>query len=195
MLPLMGMSCAGMNYKVSGECKSGDGCSIHGEISGTIPSSLRSLPPQQRGALAQAWYAISGTASAGDFSLDISDSTVAIPDAGLLTVRLIDSSTGVVTASKTFPWVLSGSDIVFSDPAAVDSWAINNAGPADSVDYDLLPFAPTEAPGWNTLAAAANVDGETHAYTTVTWRRVQTCPDVPLRNGDARSGNNIIHCP
>lgn len=149
-IPLMGMSCSGMQYKASADCKTGGGsCTIHGEVSGTLP-----FAPQ--GIVEQTLYAFTGTADAGAFSLDMSDSTVAVPSTGSLTVRLINSASGITRASRIFPWKRVGMNIVLTDPASVNAWAINNGGDADSVTYDLLPFVTSESPGWNTLAAAAN---------------------------------------
>jgi hypothetical protein len=186
-LPLMGMSCSGMSYKASADCKTGGGgCTIHGEIGGTLP-----FAPQ--GIVEQTLYALTGTADAGAFSLDMSDSTVTIPATGSLTVKLINSASGITRASKNFPWKRVGTNIVLTDPNSVNAWAMNNGGDADSVDYDLLPFVTSESNGWNTLAVAANYEGETQAYATTTWK-AQFCPNDPLKAKHGR-GAGIRYCP
>ena len=52
--------------------------------------------------------AVVGSFDAGSFHLDVSDSTVAIPATGYVTVGLVDSGTGTTQASKVFPWIRSG---------------------------------------------------------------------------------------
>lgn len=163
-----------MQFKGSIKCRSGDGCEVGGEISGTLP-----LAP--KGDFAKALATVIGSVDAGAFTLDVSDSTVTVPTTGYVTVKLIDSSTGSVQASKVFPWIRSGTLISLADPMAVNVWAEANAGSANSVEYNLHKFQTSESPGWNTLAVASNYEGQTEAYATTTWRYSQICPNDPLR--------------
>ena len=137
--------------------------------------------------------AVVGCIDAGSFYLDVSDSTVAVPATGYVTVGLVDSGTGTTQASKVFPWIRSGSVIALRDPAAVNAWATANGGAADSVKYDLHQFQTDETPGWNTLAIAAEYEGATEAFATTTWKGAQPCPNDPKRkNGNP---NGIRFCP
>lgn len=186
-IPLMGMKCAGAQYKVSGECSTGGNCTVRGEISGTLP-----LAP--KGELAAMMAGVIGSVDAGSFSLDVSDSSVTVPATGYVTVSLVDSASGMTQASKVFPWARSGSVIALSDPAAVSAWATANGGTADSVDYDLHSFQTTETPGWNTLAIAAEYEGMTEAFSTTTWKGAQLCPNDPKRKNGGEP-NGIRYCP
>ena len=176
-----------MQYKGSIKCRSGEGCEVGGEISGTLP-----LAP--KGDFAKAVAAGIGSIDAGAFTLDVGDSTVTVPATGDVTVELIDSSTGLAQASRVFPWVRSGTVIRLQDPATVNAWAQASAGSADSVEYNLHKFQTDETPGWNTLAVASIYEGQTEAYATTTWRFSQACPNDPLKKCK-RGAPGIRFCP
>ena len=186
-IPLMGMRCSGAQYKVSGECSTGGGCTVGGEVSGTLP-----LAP--KGEFAAMVAAVIGSVDAGSFTLDVSDSSVTVPASGYVTVDLVDSASGMTQASRVFPWIRSGTFITLGDPAAVNAWATTNAGNADSVEYNLHQFQTVESSGWNTLALAAEYEGMTEAFATTTWKGAQVCPNDPKRKNSS-GPNGLRNCP
>jgi len=110
-----------------------------------------------------------GVVDAAQLKIDVSGSSVQTPSTGLVTIKLIDSSTGVMQSAGTFPWVKSGNNLVLSNPDAVNSWATANGGTADSMEYELHPFAVNQSQGTNTLQVGANYEGTTYAVSTTTW--------------------------
>lgn len=177
-IPLMGMSCSGVQWKVTAKCKTGGECEVGGEMGGTLP--------KQKGSLLDMLYLSGDTIDAAAFAIDVSDSSVSVPNTGNVTVRLVDSANNSTVASQNFPWVLNGSSIVLSDPNAVNNWAMQYGGNADTVKYDLSPFQTTQQVGTNTFVAEAIYDGDTRASDTEQFRGTALCK---------KSKQGIIYCP
>lgn len=148
--------------RIYGECTgSGSNCKVGGEIKGKVV-----FKNQKMKAAAQS----STTFDSARFALDVSDSSVTVPANGLVTIKLVDSRTNVIQAARDFAWVKAGEKLVLANPSAVDGWAHASAGSADSVRYDLKPFAVTGvSPGTNTLAVASEYNSQTFAYVSTTW--------------------------
>lgn len=103
------------------------------------------------------------TPDAGSYELDTSGSTIPYPSSGTFVVSLKNSSTDVVQAAKVFAWVKTGSVIRASDPDAINDWAYANAGTADAISYELLPFASNYGSGQQTIAGQSKYEGSTQA--------------------------------
>lgn len=112
----------------------------------------------------------SGVADASQFKIDITGTSVYTPSSGMATIKLVDSSTGMLQAAATFPWVKSGNNIILSNPDAVNAWALAHGGTADSMAYELLPFAVNQSAGSNTLRVGAKYQGTTYAVGSTTRR-------------------------
>jgi hypothetical protein len=153
--------CASVNWSVTGKCNTQGVC----EVSGTVTNQKSMSIP-----LLDRLLKSSGVADASQFKIDTTGTSVYTPSTGMVTVKLVDSSTGVLQAAATFPWVKSGSNIVLSNPDAVNAWALANGGTADSMEYELLPFAVQQTAGSNTLRVGAAYQGTTYAVSTTTWR-------------------------
>jgi hypothetical protein len=161
--------CAGVGWSVKTSC-SGSNCSVEGEIHGG--------PQQKRTAnhAKDTWLA-NTTPSATDLPsidavnivIDTSGSSVNVPLTGNITLKLLDSASGFVFASRTFSWVRSGPELRLSNPTDVNSWIQENGAGADDVQYVLAPFAITEATGLNSFSTAVSYAGETQAASTYTW--------------------------
>ena len=177
-IPLMGFSCAGTSWKVTGKCKTGGECEIGGEIGGTLP--------KQKQTLLESIFFAGDTIDAGSFNVDVSESSVSVPNTGNVTVRLVDSASSSIVASSNFPWVLNGASIVLANPTAVNDWAMQYGGTADSVQYDLSPFQTTQDMGINILAVAAIYDESVRATDTETFRGTAMCK---------KNKQGIIYCP
>lgn len=158
---VLGMTgCASVNWSVTGKCNTEGVC----EVSGTVTNQKSMSVP-----LLDRLLKSSGVADASQFKIDITGTSVYTPSSGLVTVKLVDSSSGVLQAAGTFPWVKSGNNIILSNPDAVNAWALANGGTADSMEYDLVPFAVNQSPGSNTLRVGAKYQGTTYAVSSTTW--------------------------
>lgn len=177
-IPLMGFSCAGVTWKVTGKCKTGGECEVGGEMGGTLP--------KQKQTLLETIFFAGDTIDAGSFNVDVSESSVSVPNTGNVTVRLVESASNSIVASSNFPWVLNGTRIVLANPTTVNDWAMQYGGTADLVRYDLSPFQTTQEVGTNTLAVAAIYEESVRATDTETFRGTATCK---------KSKQGIIYCP
>src|SRR3546814_13143510 len=65
--------------------------------------------------------------------IDTSGSTVTIPNYGNITLKLVDSTSGLVFAARTFGWNKVGGEIKLSDPYSVNAWIQENGKDRKSV--------------------------------------------------------------
>ena len=155
-------SCATVPVKPNIECRTdSNACEIDGALTAVFKRNAQY-------SLLQALFESTTTFDAASISLEIS-STAAIPSTGQVDIELIDSTNGSVQASGTFAWVRSGSDLLFANPNAVNSWALSNGGTADAMTYVLHPFIVTPVPGTNSMTVSAQVDGVTATTASTTW--------------------------
>lgn len=154
---LAATGCSGTKWWVGGKCQSGKGCEVEGSIEGVIKSSASSLVARIHGA--------TETFDAASFSLDMAGSTLTVPASGLVTIHLVESTSGAIVTSGTVPWRRDGSTIVLSDPDAVNRWALDHGGHADSLTYKLHPFPASSAYG--ELQVTSMYEGVANASATI----------------------------
>jgi len=131
------------------------------------------------------YAALANSFDAASFIIDTSGSSVTLPAQGNVNIELTSSSTGSIQASRTFAWVRMGTILRLADANAVNAWAQQNGGTADSFKYELLPFYPTgQGANLNTLTTTSKYGGEVQASASTTWRG-PLCP-----NADAIRGVN-----
>lgn len=118
---------------------------------------------------------LAGSYDAALYTVDVSQSNVTVPAHGSVTIKLVNSSTGSVLASRTFGWTRTGTTIKLSDPSAVNSWAQQNGSGADAVKYQMAAFSTSQNQGLNTLTMTDEYDGQIQASASTTWRGPQ-CP-------------------
>lgn len=177
LVPMMMVTvsgCAGTSWAIKGKCSSGGDCELSGEVGGTFNAEGDDKIPMLKRLVAS--YSVPDAAA---LEIDVSGSNVQIPASGLVTIQLLDSSSGIVQAVGTFEWVKSGSKIRLANVNAVNSWALANGGSADSFKYDLHRFQTQGSQGVNTLQVAAQYEGVTKATSTTGWYRGRNngCPD------------------
>lgn len=194
-LPLMGMACVpkgGTKGSASGtiQCKTdGSGCSVGGKIGITWGGSGSSQSVPIGGLRPM----MSNSLDASQFAIDTSNSSVTVPQQGNVTIELVDSTTGAVQASHTFSWIRSGTAITLANPSAVNSWAEQNGGTADTANYQLASFQPGGVvSGLNTLTATSKYEGEVETSVSETWRGGPPCPMAQTTHG---LQPNMRNCP
>jgi hypothetical protein len=129
-----------------------------GEISasGTFPAP----------ALASQMRAVSAI-TASDLYIDTSGTDFALSNSGNVALTLTNSN-GTVVAASVFPWIKSGVNLVFQNPAAVQSW-LNQYPTAASVDAKLA-YGNTPADGADHVMTTAIVyQGSVQASATSTF--------------------------
>lgn len=179
-VPLMGMKCSGeASAKV--EC-GGGGCTKSGEIKGTWEFKERSA--------LENIVVSTDTFDAAQWKVSLSGSNVTVPAYGTVLLKLVESSTNAVVASRTFGWYRSGSVLLLSNPDSVNDWALANAGPADSLFYETGSFLTSEGTGTNNLVMSDVYENEQLTYAAYSWRSESLCPKRLDRHG-----NQIIYCP
>ncbi|MDX2299873.1 MAG: hypothetical protein NW204_09125 [Xanthomonadaceae bacterium] len=168
MCTTLGLSgCSGVGWSVKGTC-TGSNCSVSGEIHGGPQQKLMADGRQDT-------YLTAATASnllevdASAVVIDTSNSSIAIPASGNLTLKLVNSTSGYTLAARTFSWVKHGSEITLADPNSANVWIQENGVNADDLQYELAPFAIAEESGSNTFVTAVSYAGETQASSTFTW--------------------------
>lgn len=166
-IPLMGMKCSAEGTV---ECKSG--CGVKGTVRGEW-EMLRNLPGGDR------LLALADTFDAALWVMDVSQSNVTMPATGSVTIKLVNTATGAVRASATFPWTRTGNLVKLANPNAVNTWAAQNGGDADTLTYELAQFQTSQSTGTNTLAVAQKYNGDLLSAASTTWTG-QVCPNDPL---------------
>lgn len=164
-LLLMLGACATTTWSVEATCRHGEGCSGTGKIGGTF--KVESVEEPQ--SMLQAMMSSEAVFDAAQFSLDVSGSTVGLPSNGQVTIYLKNSNVGSIQSSRAWAWTRLGSDLVLSNPDAVNEWVLAESGSADSVEYALHPFATTESPDGNILKLSAQYEGTTYASSSSYW--------------------------
>jgi hypothetical protein len=125
-------------------------------VSGTFPAPA--LAPQMR--------AVS-TITASDLYIDTSGTDFALSNSGNVALTLTNSN-GDVVAANAFPWIRSGVNLVFQNPAAVQGW-LNQYPAAASVDAKLA-YGNTPADGADHVMTTAVVyQGNVQASVTRTF--------------------------
>ncbi|MDY4341030.1 hypothetical protein NG829_18900 [Xanthomonas sacchari] len=122
--------------------------------------------------------ALDSTADAAQFQIDTTGSTIPYPANGMVNVLLVRSSDNSVVATHTFPYVKSGAVIRLADPDSVNSWAYSNAGDADSVRYETVPFT-SMFQGEKKMAVATKYEGQSVASFTATVYGNPPCTRYP----------------
>ena len=95
---------------------------------------------------------------AGAIAIDFSRSNLAIPAQHRVGIEVRNVEGGLI-AANSFDAVSSSGRIRASNPAAVDSWLINNSANAASVDLALEPFATNQVFGENVAIAELEING------------------------------------
>lgn len=155
-------SCATIPVRNNIECRANSNeCEVDGAFSAVFKRSSQY-------SLLHALTESAVTLDAASISLEFA-STAIIPSSGLVDIDLIDSTNGSLQASSTFTWVKSGNDLVLASPNAVNTWALNNGGTADTMAYVLHPFVVVPVFGNNSMTVSAQVDGVTTTSASTTW--------------------------
>ena len=116
---------------------------------------------------------------AAQYVLDINGSTIPYPSYGTMTVRLVDSSTGMTVASRVFDWVRSGTLIRAKYPDSINQWAYSYGESADSVNYELTKFASSYGGGMQRIAGASSYEGSTISSYSSQFYGGPTCTTYP----------------
>lgn len=143
--------------KATGECttKSSGG----GECKASVEATWEPADNQLRSVLAN----VDVVPDAAQFEIDTTGSSIPYPASGLVNITLTDTNSQVVQASKNFTWVRVGAVLKLQSPNAVNTWAIQNAGSANKMDYRLLPFASNYGENLQIIAIKAKYENETLA--------------------------------
>ena len=158
------------SWKINGECTTKSQCKIGGEIGGKFVV--------EKGFPASALQSIMASGQvfdAAQFSIGLEGTSVGVPDAGMVTVKLIESSSGTVHAARAFPWSRRGGKLVLQDPDVVNDWAYASAGGSDGIAYELHPFSVVGAGSSNVLSLAVKYEGATRATSSTTWSAGSGC--------------------
>lgn len=115
---------------------------------------------------------LSGGVDVSQFAIDTAGSSFAWPSTGVVVLTISNASTGAMIATQSFNFSVSGTEVVFSNPASVDSWITSTgANPSTSeVTYAVQPFEVAAAPGTNTGQAAAKISGVTISTSSITFQ-------------------------
>ena len=116
---------------------------------------------------------------AAGFELDTAGSTIPYPAAGSFVVSLTDTSTGQVQAARSFPWIRIGTVIRAQNADAVNDWAYANAGTADKISYDVVPFRSNYGGGAQGIAGSAKYEGSVQATSSVHFDGGPECQRRP----------------
>lgn len=147
------------DYEGSIECKTGGECTIKGSVKGRFSI--------EKSTLAASIIASGGVFDAAQFNMNLAGSTVGVPSAGLVTIRLVDSRNGITQAARVFPWNRTGGTLALAGPDGVNAWIISSGGSADSLAYELHPFQTSGQAASNVLAVAIRYEGQTRASSSV----------------------------
>lgn len=112
---------------------------------------------------------------AGAYELDTAGSTIPYPATGTFVVTLTDTSTGQVQAAASFPWVKVGTILKAQNPTAINDWAYANAGTADKVSYEIVPFRSNYGGGQQIIAGQAKYEGSTQSTFSVAFDGGSAC--------------------
>jgi len=164
-------ACESVGWSVKASCKGGAGCSAEGEIHGQMKKEVQK---GNRKPLLQQMAESGSAFDAAQFAIDVSQSTVSIPNSGLVSIALVDSSTGAVQAATTWGWTKVGAELKLSNPDALNDWAMTHGGTADSLKYALLPFETTAG----TFAVSVEYEGAAYATSTASWNGGGGCREV-----------------
>lgn len=156
------VSCATIPVRPNIDCRrNSNECQVDGAFSAVFKRT-------EEYSLLRALFESNTTLDAASISLEIS-STATVASSGLVDIDLINSTNGSLQASGTFAWVKSGNDLVLANPNAVNTWALNNGGTADTMTYVLHPFVVLPVPGNNSMSVSAQIDGVTATAASTTW--------------------------
>lgn len=186
-VPLMGAKCSGA-AEASVECgpPPATGCKKAGKVSGTWEFKRKSPSTST----IEGINVETETFDAALWTVSLSGSTVDVPNYGTALLKLVDSSTNTMIASQNFGWYRSGAVLLLSNPNAVNDWAINNSGTADTISYETAEFLTSENVGANKLVMTDRYENDQLASATYSWRSAEYCP----KRLDRR-GNQVIYCP
>ncbi|MDP1697396.1 MAG: hypothetical protein Q8L45_06400 [Xanthomonadaceae bacterium] len=169
MAATLGLSgCSNLGWSAKAGC-TGSGCSVEGEIHGGAQKLMARGAHDLRLGDTGPTVADLTMADIGDVAIDVSGSSVAVPFSGNITLKLVDSASGFVVASRTFAWSKVGQEIKLSDPSLVNIWIQDNGSGADDMQYALAPFPAAEVSGLNTFATSVTYAGEVQAASTYSW--------------------------
>jgi hypothetical protein len=116
---------------------------------------------------------MSGAGAALDSSsivMDVSGSNVQWPQTGTLALTIRKRSNHSVLAAKSFGWTRNGSNILLSNPVAVDAWLASSGADAAGyqVDYAFQNLTMPAIEGSNLVAVDVYQDGVPKATAAVT---------------------------
>lgn len=127
-------------------------------VEGEISASGEFLVPHMR--------AVSAI-SASDLYIDTTGTDFALASSGNVALTLTDGGGGVI-AAHAFPWIKSGTRLVFQNPAAVQNWL--NQYPAAAAVGAKLSYGNTPADGSDhVLTTAVVYQGKVQASVTRTF--------------------------
>lgn len=161
-IPLMGAKC-------TATAKAGVSCTSR-RCTKSASIGVQESWPLFQGAPMGVHTNVASSFDAALYSVDVSQSTVTVPQQGDVTIELMDSSTGAVLATSTFAWTRTGTTIRLADPGAVNAWAQQDGSNADAVKYQMAQFQTSQHEGLNTLTMTDAYDGTVEASASTTWR-------------------------
>jgi len=123
-------------------------------ISGTFPAAIRAMAMQTAAVTADTLY------------IDTTGTDFALSTSGNVAITLTDSG-GSVIASSTFPWVKSGTRLVFVDPTSVQNWINQYPSAANVSSHLVVGNSPVDGQD-HQLASAVVYQGSVQASQTAT---------------------------
>lgn len=146
---------AACSWSVTGKKTMGKPAEIDINISGTFPAALRAMGMQ------------TAAVTVNDLYIETAGTDFGLNTSGNVALTVLDSNGGAIAAS-TFPWVKSGTRLVFVDPTSVQNW-LNQYPSAANVSSKLVVGSTPVDGQDHTLTTAVVYQGTTQASQTQTF--------------------------
>lgn len=153
-IALLLTGCGG-TWELRAKCTTAQLCEIEGEIGGTFLV-------QKSGGTGTVPIDVSST------RISVAGSTVLLQPTGMVTLRALNSTSGVTVGVMSTAWIRVGDEIRFTSPAAVNAWGNSMFG-ADSLEFQLDPFPAITTPGENAISARLIHAGQVRAGQSTYW--------------------------
>ena len=144
----------GCGWNVGVKKTMGKPVEIDAGISGQFPAAIKAMAMRGAAVTADTLY------------IDTSGTDFALSTSGNVAITLTDSSGGVI-GSSTFPWIKSGTRLVFSDPTSVQNWLNQYPSAANASAHLVVGNTPVDGQD-HVISSAIVYQGTTQASQVVT---------------------------
>jgi len=144
----------GCGWSVNVKKTMGKPVEIDAGISGQFPAAIRAMTMRGAAVTADTLY------------IDTSGTDFALSASGNVAITLTDSS-GNVIASSTFPWIKSGTRLIFSDPTSVQNWLNQYPSAANASSQLVVGSTPVDGQD-HVISSAIVYQGSTQASQVAT---------------------------